>query len=117
MVVNITVLDQPQISLSTTGLDFSNDSTLQSSSQLLVITNTGSSDLNWAITIPSDATGWLSVDTSSGTLAPGESVVVDVTCDSSQLTTGSYTAALQVGDSDPGTPVTPQTVDITLTVS
>jgi hypothetical protein len=117
VVVNITVLDQPQISLSTTGLDFSNDSTLQSSSQLLVITNTGSSDLNWAITIPSDATGWLSVDTSSGTLAPGESVVVDVTCDSSQLTTGSYTAALQVGDSDPGTPVTPQTVDITLTVS
>lgn len=117
VVVNITVLDQPQISVSTNSLNFSNDSTLPDSSQLLVITNTGSSALNWAITIPSNSSGWLSVDTSSGTLAPGESVVVNVTCDSSQLTTGSYTAALDVSDSDPGTSVTPQTVDIALTVS
>ncbi|HLI06623.1 MAG TPA: choice-of-anchor D domain-containing protein [Ktedonobacteraceae bacterium] len=117
VVVNITVLDQPQISVSTNELDFSNDSTLTDSSQLLVITNTGSSDLNWAVTLPSQSADWLSVDNSGGTLPPGQSVVIDVTCDSSQLATGSYTAALQVSDSDPGTPVTPQTVTVVLTVS
>jgi Viral BACON domain len=116
-VVNITVLDQPQISVSTNTLDFNNDSTLQNSSQLLVITNTGSSDLNWAVTIPSQSAGWLTVDSSSGTLAPGESVVINVTCDSSQLASNNYTASLEISDSDPGTPVTPQTVDVALTVS
>ena len=115
--VNITVLDQPQISVSTNTLDFSNDSTVPNSSQLLVITNTGSSDLNWTITVPSTSAGWLTVDSSSGTLAAGESVVVNVTCDSSQLSTGNYTASLQVSDSDSGTSVPPQTVDIALTVS
>ncbi len=115
--VNITVLNQPQISVSTNGLDFSNDSTLQNSSQLLVITNTGSSNLNWAVTIPSQSASWLTVDNSSGTLAAGESVVIDVTCDSSQLTPGNYTASLQVSDSDSATTVTPQTVDVALTVS
>lgn len=115
--VNITVLDQAQISVSNNTLDFSTDSTLTSSSQLLVITNTGSSNLDWAITTPSQSASWLSIDNSGGTLAAGESVVINVTCDSSQLTPGDYTASLQVSDSDTGTPVTPQTVDVMLTVS
>jgi hypothetical protein len=116
--VSITVLDQAVIGVAIQTMNFSNDSTFQNTWQPLVLTNTGSADLNWTLTIPSSSSSsWLSVDSTSGMLVSEDSTVIDVNCDSSQLSPGTYTASLQISDSDPNTPVASQTVDVVLVVS
>jgi hypothetical protein len=80
----------------------------------LTITNTGSQPLNW--TLHSDA-AWLSFDLTDGTLDPGTSVAVTVTCDSNTLGKGTFPASIVISDSDAGTPVTSQTVTVQLVVS
>jgi len=60
---------------------------------------------------------WLSMDANPGSLGPSEAALVNVTCDSSQLSPGTYTATLKVSDTDSGTPVQPQYITVTLTVS
>lgn len=112
--VTITIKDQPMISLSTSTMSFSHDSTITESSQLLVITNTGSQTLNWTA---QSSTSWLSADVTSGALAPGTSATIDVHCDSSTLAAGTFSATFVISDSDAGTTVTPQTVTVNLTVS
>ncbi len=115
--VNIAVSDQAVINVSGNSMSFGNTSTLNDTFQLLVITNTGSEPLNWVIQPSSSSASWLSADITSGTLAPGEHIVVQVQCSSSQLAVGTYTGTLVVSDSDAGTPVAPQTINVTLAVS
>ncbi|MFZ2098783.1 MAG: DUF11 domain-containing protein, partial [Anaerolineales bacterium] len=57
---------------------------------------------------------WLSEDPTSGTVLAGESVVVDVTYDTTGLASGEYLASLDVLSNDPDTPVVE--VPVTLTV-
>jgi hypothetical protein len=113
--VAITISSQAVISVSDSRLTFNHDSTISNSSQLLVITNTGSAQLNWTLSL--SLPSWLSVDIPSGTLPPGASTFVNVTCDSSGLPPGNYPYALVVSDTDAGTPVAPQNVQVTLTVA
>ena len=110
--VHIIVEGQPQITLSTNALSFSQDNNITSSSQLLDISNSGSTTLNW--TTQSSAS-WLTVDIPNGVLNPGKVAVVEVDCDSSALTPGTYTATLVVSDS--GTAVVSQTLTVSLVVS
>jgi uncharacterized repeat protein (TIGR01451 family) len=65
---------------------------------------------------------WLSEDPTSGTVPAGESVVVDVTYDTTGLAPGEYLASLDVLSNDPDTPVvevpvmlTVQSVDLAIT--
>jgi hypothetical protein len=113
--VGITINGQTLISgglaLSPNALSFSNTSTLNHTSQLLSITNTTGNSLNWSM---ATSVSWLSANTPSGTLAPGEMVVIYVKCDSSQLSTGSYNAILMISGSDGSTSAS---VNVTLTVS
>jgi len=113
------VLDQAAITLSASTLNFTNSSSTPDTSQLLTITNSGSANLNWSIAL-NEETGanvtWLSVDLASGTMIPGAQSVINVHCNSGQLPSGTYKATLTVSDSDLGTPVAPQTVQITLVV-
>ena len=114
--VTITINKQtPQIlGLSTNNLAFGNTTTLNNTTQLLVITNNGTGALDWSIT---SSDSWLSASDSNGTLAPGESILVNVTCDSSSLAVGNYNATLTINGSNSGTAVAAQTVNVTLTVS
>ncbi len=114
--VNITINNPAPdaLGLSTNQMTFSNASTLNNTTQLLTITNNGAGPFDWSIP-PSDS--WLSISDTSGTLAPGEEVVINVTCDSSQLSPGTYNATLTINASNSGTPVASQTVNVTLTVS
>jgi hypothetical protein len=114
--VTITVTDQAVITVSQNSLTFNNSSTYTSTSQLLVIGNAGSAELHWMVAPSSDAVSWLKLETSAGDVAPGGSTVVSVTCDSGSLAPGTYTATLLVSDSDAGTKVAPQTVQVTLVV-
>ena len=114
--LNVTVVieDQALISLSLATMDFSQSSSAPSSAQLLTIGNVGSEALDW--TAQSSAS-WLSVNVPSGTIAPGDNAVINVQCDASALSPGTYTATLTISDSDPQTPVAPQTLSVTLVVS
>jgi hypothetical protein len=109
--VTITISNQAVISLSNASLSFS----LTNTNQLLVITNSGSAPLNWTLSQPLPS--WLSVDIPGGTLSPGMSTFVTVTCTSTGLAVGTYTYNLVVSDTDANTPVTPQNVTITMTVT
>jgi len=113
--VAITISNQAVISVSDSRLMFNHSSAASNSTQLLVITNTGSAQLNWSLSqsLPS----WLSVDIPGGTLPSGASTFVNVTCDSSGLHAGNYTYTLVVSDTDAGTSVTPQSVQVALTVT
>jgi Viral BACON domain len=113
--VTITISNQAVISVSNISLTFNSSSATPGSPQTLTITNTGSAPLNWALSQPLPS--WLSVDIPSGTLGPNMSSFASVTCDSSGMPPGKYTYNLVVSDTDAGTPVTSQTVVVTLSVT
>lgn len=120
--VSIGIANQPVINVSTNTMVFSLDSTITSSTQLLLIKNTGHATLHWSLAETTQPpVAWLSMEsgkgTLSGTLAPGETTYVNITCDSSSLSPGQYTATLVVSDTDQGTVAASQTVTVTLTVS
>ena len=111
--VAITILNQAVINVSSTTMTF----TTTNSTQSLVITNTGSALLNWKVELEQPLLPWLSVDVTGGTLSPGGSQTVKVTCDSTDLPAGNHTATLVISDTDTGTPVVPQDVQVILNVS
>lgn len=112
--VNIVVKGQPQISLSLKTIAFNHDSVITQSSQLLDIANSGTDTLNW--TIQSSAS-WLTPYTTGGSISPGKDMITEIFCNSSALSTGTYTATLVVSDSDAGTTVVTQSVPVTLVVN
>jgi hypothetical protein len=114
--VGITINNQTPaiLELSTHQLTFGNTTTLNNTTQLLTITNNGAGPLDWSIT---SSDPWLSASDTNGTLVPGESIVIDVTCVSSSLAVGNYDATLTIKASNSGTAVASQTVNVTLTVS
>ncbi|HLJ34120.1 MAG TPA: choice-of-anchor D domain-containing protein [Ktedonobacteraceae bacterium] len=114
--VNVTVSDIPILNLSTNTITFNDNSNNTQGLQLVTITNTGSQPLDWQMQ-PSLNSAWLSLSTPSGTVNPGQSTVVDVECDSSSLSPGTYTVQLTVSDSDPGSPVPAQSIIVTLNVT
>jgi Viral BACON domain/Flagellar-associated PapD-like len=91
--VSVTVNAPPKIGVSPNPLDFGsvtygNTATLQES-----VSNSGGQSLNWNLD-PNSLPGWLSVDTSSGTVQPGNQQPINVTANTSNLSPGSYTATL-----------------------
>ena len=116
--VTINITPAAVINATPTNMTFNEGNGIPSEEQFLSIENTGAATLNWSLAQDSQsAAPWLSFDTSSGTIAPGATFTVNVTCDSSQLSSGTYTATLVVSDSDPNSPVLSQTVTVTLMVS
>ena len=113
--VPVTVIIQSQAEISTVPANISlTASGTNPSTQTFAITNTGTAPLNWTANVHMDVpTGgtWLSVDTTSGTLAPGASKNITVSCDSTGLTKGVYySGTILITDSDTNTVVAPQTV-------
>ena len=116
--VTFTIVNQAVIDVDSNQIAFDHNSIITISTQSFLITDRGSAPLNWTIQISnSSPITWLSLDNSGGTLVPSGLDFVNVTCDSTHLSPGTYTATLQVKDTDAGTPVTPQTITVTVTVS
>ncbi|MEA1905541.1 MAG: dockerin type I domain-containing protein [Euryarchaeota archaeon] len=65
-------------------------------------------------TPPPPSDGWLSVDKTSGTVAPGDCDEIAVTIDATGLETGSYSATIVISSDDPdeGTVTVPVTLDV-----
>jgi len=116
--VQVTVVIQGQAEISISPSNFHLDaSSTNPTSQTVAIKNTGTAPLNWSTSVHMDTPvggTWLSVDTASGTLAPGASQNIVVSCDNTGLTKGdSYQGTILISDSDAGTTVTSQTVYLT----
>lgn len=112
--VNIVIANQTSIALSTTGMTFTHDSLVTSSYQFLSITNTGSQTLNW---VAKSSATWLTASTDTGALAPGANIIINVSCNSSSLPPGTYSASIVISDNDTGTSIEPQTLTVNLVVS
>ncbi len=69
--------------------------------QLLEISNTGSADLEWTITIPIECDSWLWTDPIEGLTPPGEVSVVDVCVDTEGLAPGPYECEIEIETNEP----------------
>ena len=115
--VKITISNQALISVSTTNIVCNLSSTTTSSTQQLQITNSGSATLSWTL-LSQPLPAWISVDTPSGTLPPGYIAFLNVACNNTGFQAGTHTSyTLVVSDTDAHTPVIPQNVQVTLTVT
>jgi len=112
--VSIVVKGQPRVALSINAMAFNHDSVINDSSQLLDIANSGTDTLNWTA---QSTTPWLTVFTPSGSLSPSNGALIEVNCNSSTMSPGTYKATLTVSDSDAGATVVPQKVTVTLVVT
>jgi hypothetical protein len=89
-------------------------------SKTLTVTNTGSGQLNWAVSAiaytPSNVPPWLQLSKSSGKLGPGLSFDIQVNVDVGTIDSGTYTAKITVIDSGDNT-VTPKEATVEMRVS
>lgn len=116
--VTFVIVNQAVINLNENQMSFAHTSDIQVSSQLLIVTDTGSATLNWGLTMSnSSPVQWLAVDNTGSSLTPGTTDFVNVTCDSTHLSPGTYSATLTVYDTEKGTPVPGQSITVTLVVS
>jgi hypothetical protein len=108
--VNALNAQAPQLSMSLTTLSFGTIEKGKKATLAFTMSNNGGSPAHWSITTGSAS--WLSVDMSSGALAPGAPPqVIHVTCDSSALALGSYSAIVGI-TSDGGNSGVRVTVEI-----
>ncbi len=75
----------------------------QTINQNLTIGNYGDAFLTWSIDV-SPSVDWLSLDTTSGWLNPGDSASVSITFDATDLNLGNYYDTLVVSSNDPNNP-------------
>ena len=115
--VKIIISNQALIIVSNSSIACNLSSTNTSSTQQLQITNSGSATLNWTV-LTQPLPAWISVDTTSGTLPPGYIAFVNIACNNTGFQAGTHTSfTLVVSDTDAQTPVVPQNVRVTLTVT
>ena len=87
-----------------------------SSSETLTIRNEGDGDLTYDISISCDMGEWLSVDKTSGTVAPGDCDDRILSIDSTGLDYGAYSATVAISSNDPDKDENPVRVQVTLTM-
>lgn len=83
----------------------------QTGTNSFYLLNTGGSNLNWTL---GSTPGWLSATPTSGTLAAGDSVQINLTFSSGTLVGNTYTTSLLFASNDPQSPSFP--VHVTLNV-
>ncbi len=117
--VDVQVVTQPlQATVAPDNLSFTQSASTQPGTQTLTISNTGTTDVHWSLAQPpTQAQPWLTLSMTNGTLAAGATVQVTVSCTSTTLVANTYTATLQLFNTDISTVTPAQTFPVTLTVS
>src|SRR6266566_4196135 len=96
----------PGMKLGTNEVDFVNNA-----AQQVKISNTGSADLNWSVSILGSAT-WLALSSRGGTLPAGKATDFTISTNVNKLPDGVYTALVRVS----GQGLNPQDIMVKLTV-
>ncbi|HEX9130729.1 MAG TPA: choice-of-anchor D domain-containing protein [Ktedonobacteraceae bacterium] len=112
MTVNTPPPPPPVMGVSPNPLNFGSVTYGYTSTLQETVSNSGGQSLIWNLD-PKSVTGWLSVDTGSGTVQPGSQQAINVTANTSNLKVGSYTATLSFTSSNGGGNVQ---VTVTITV-
>ncbi len=109
--VTLTVTPAPTIALSPTKLSFSGMQGANPPTQTVALSNLGGGTLLWTAAAGSTSGNWLSVTPASGTGA----ATLTVAANTAGLSLGSYSGTVRVTAT--GATNTPQSVDVTLTVT
>jgi uncharacterized membrane protein len=110
LAVNASSPPPAQIAVSPNPLDFGKMDPGTTQTLQVTVKNTGGQPLNWNVN--TGGTNWLSVDKSSDTVQPGSSEMINVTANTTDLSPGSYPAALNFTSNGGNASVT-----VTLTVN
>ena len=84
--------------------------------QLLAITNTGNAVLNWSATESGDGATFIPLSSTGGTVQPQNSVLVEVNPSVSKHEAGTLQTTITIADSDAGTTVMSQKVQVTVVI-
>jgi hypothetical protein len=110
--LTVTAVDpDPQIALSPGSLSFEVSEGSNPSNKSFTVQNSGGGTLSWSA---SDNASWLTLGTTSGSLASGASKSVQVSVASSSLAAGAYNGTVTVSGNAPNSP---QAVAVQLTVT
>ncbi len=83
--------------VSSTNLNFGQILKGQALTRQLTFGNCGKQTLNWSITTrTADGAAWLSVATSNGTIAPGNTATINVTVNTGSLAVGDYSGTVNI---------------------
>ncbi len=83
--------------VSSTNLNFGQVLLGQALTRQLTFGNCGKQTLNWSITTrTADGAAWLSVGTSNGTIAPGNTATINVTVNAGSLAVGTYSGTVNI---------------------
>jgi len=82
----------------------------------LTISNTGEADLEFSIVTNYLRDNWITVNPANATVSPGESLLVEVCLDATELENGMYQAELIVSSNDPLNPEVIVPVNLYITV-
>ena len=96
------VPNAPVMSAAPLNLNFSNTQGQQNpQSQVVTITNTGGSTLNWSINVGTIASSWLNAAPSVGKVLPGQTMQLVVKVNTSGLSPGSYAGQITLNAQSP----------------
>ena len=84
----------PTLAVNASSLNFGTRMTGTKQALSLMVSNNGGQQLSWNAN-PGNAS-WLTLDSNSGTLQPGEQQAIQVTADTMQLSAGNYSVPLQL---------------------
>ncbi len=105
------------ISLNQSTLSFATMKGANPATQQFTITNSGNATLNWGVTEDQNGKTFVPVSPTTGSLAPTKSTVVTVSPSVLQANGGTLNALITIFDSDTGTKVVSQKVNVSIVVT
>ena len=84
----------PRLAVNSPNLNFGTQMTSTKQTLSLIVSNSGGQQLSWNANTGN--TGWLALDSNSGTLQPGEQQPIQVMVDTTQLSAGNYSVPLHL---------------------
>lgn len=114
--LTVTPPPQPAMRLSTGTLNFASKQGSDPPPQTFAITNTGNAPLNWLIRADSAGLIYLAISPISGSIPPGQSANVSI-APLLGSANGTISSTLTVMDSDPGTSVHSQQVNVSIAIT
>jgi hypothetical protein len=114
--LNVTPPPQPAMQISQQSLSFSTTQGTNPPAQSLTITNSGNATLNWAIQADANGQTYLAISPVKGSVPPGQNTRVTVTPQLGSAS-GTIKSTLTIIDSDTGTTVPPQQVNVSIAIT
>ncbi len=114
--LNVNPPPQPAMHLSQQSLNFTANQGIDPRAQSFTISNPGNAPLNWTIQLDANGQTYLNLSASSGSVQPGQATTVSV-APALGSASGTINSTLTVVDSDSGTNVPAQKVNVSIVIT